>query len=252
VTRGIGAAAAITLLIAGAIVAYRVLPRDPAPATSAAPSTGTEQGNAVPESAAAATDAPVEGVSAADLPDMLPSETTLTSLLVEDTLVEVGSGTTLFTTMTTDRPDCGGAPHAALPAAYDGSGVTATRRQEFHDVAGPTYRFGVVQAVSTFPDDRRAQAFITTEAASWAKCKYKPVMLFDSGDPGPVYTILAPKLNAGVLTASTLLKDRSGIGCQRALGSRRNVVIDVQICSAGGSAQAPALIDHIANRTPTT
>ncbi|KAA0086499.1 sensor domain-containing protein [Mycolicibacterium sp. P9-64] len=41
------------------------------------------------------------------------------------------------------------------------------------------------------------------------------------------------------------------MGCQRALKAQGNIVIDVQICSPGGSAQAPSLVAQISNRIPT-
>jgi hypothetical protein len=119
-------------------------------------------------------------------------------------------------------------------------------------VVGENYQYGVTEAVSTFPSDQQAQAFVSTEAGRWAKCKYKPVTLIDRGADSFVNTILTPETNAGVLTVSTLSKQFSGLGCQRALSSKRNVVIDIQICGPGGSAQAPSLVAQIADRIPTT
>lgn len=158
----------------------------------------------------------------------------------------------LYTAATTDHPECGGAINVGLPTAYDGSGYTAARLQEYHDVPGETYQYGVTEAVATFGSDQQARAFVTTETGRWAKCKYSPVTLIDSGTEKFVNTILTPETNAGVLTVSTLSKSYSGLGCQRALSSKRNVVIDIQICGPGGSAQAPSLVAQIADRIPTT
>ncbi len=58
------------------------------------------------------------------------------------------------------------------------------------------------------------------------------------------------ELKNGVLTLSIHSQMRSKLGCQRGLGSRRNIVIDVQICSRSGSAQAAELISTIADRIP--
>jgi hypothetical protein len=190
-------------------------------------------------------------VSSARLPEFLLSAGTLADLLVIDDLVQVSDSETLYTTSTTDRPDCGGAINVGLPVAYDGSGFTAIRLQEYHDVPGQTYHYGVTEAVSTFPSDQKAQAFASTEASRWAKCTYKTVALVNDGSEAFSATILPPETNAGILSASTLNKQFSGLGCQRALKAQRNIVIDVQICSPGGSAQAPALIAQIADHIPT-
>jgi hypothetical protein len=191
-------------------------------------------------------------VSSARLPDFLPSASTLADLLVIDDLVQVSDAESLYDTSTTDRPDCGGAINVGLPLAYDGSGFTAIRLREYHDVAGKSYLYGVTEAVSTFPSDEKAQAFVSTEATRWAKCTYKPVALINDGSEAFSAIILPPETNAGVLSASTLNKQSSGMGCQRALKAQRNIVIDVQICSPGGSAQAPSLVAQIADRIPTT
>jgi hypothetical protein len=218
-----------------------------APTQSA--STPAPSSTAVPSTTAFAP--AVSTVSGVRLPEFLPSAGTLADLLVVDDLVEVSDSETLYTTSTTDRPDCGGAINVGLPVAYDGSGFTAIRLQEYHDVPGATYQYGVTEAVSRFPSDQQAQALVSTEASRWAKCKYKSVALINDGSEAFSATILPPDTNAGVLTASTLNKQSSGLGCQRALKAQRNIVIDVQICGPGGSAQAPALIAQIADRIPT-
>jgi hypothetical protein len=172
-------------------------------------------------------------------------------LLIVEHLVQIADTEAIYTS-TTDRPDCGGAINVGLPTAYDGSGYAAIRLQEYHDVPGENYQYGVTEAVSTFPSDQQAQAFVSTEADRWANCKYNPVTLIDGGAESFVSTILTPETNAGVLTVSNLSKQYSGLGCQRALSSKRNVVIDIQICGPGGSAQAPSLVAQIADRIPTT
>lgn len=250
-------AGVVALAVIGAVLGVRMTMRDSTPAATpsvtlpgGSPSQGSA-GEAGPTTSTSAL-APAEpALSSADLPGLLSSATTLTSLLVVEHLVQVADVDAIYTATSTDRPDCGGAINVGLPAAYDGSGYTAVRMQEYHDVPGDQYGYGVTEAVSTFPSGQQAQSFVTTEAGRWAKCKYKPVTLIPNGTDDFVYTVLAPETNAGVLTVSTLSKDHSGMGCQRALSARRNVVIDVQICSLAGSAQAPALVAHIADRIPT-
>jgi hypothetical protein len=222
----------------------------PSPNTNSAAGASPSASPAPASSASAPAAAPT--VSSAHLAEFLPNATTLTSLLIVEHLVQIADTEGIYTTSTTDRPECGGAVNVGLPTAYNGSGYTAIRLQEYHDVPGERYQYGVTEAVSTFPSDQQAQAFVGTEADRWAKCKYNPVTLIDRSTESFVSTILAPQTNAGVLTVSTLSKQYSGLGCQRALSSKRNVVIDIQICGPGGSAQAPSLVTQIADRIPTT
>jgi hypothetical protein len=219
---------------------------------SNAPSAGGASPSASPAPASSAA-APAAGptVSSAHPAEFLPSATSLASLLIVEKLVQVTDTDAIYTSATTDRPDCGGAINVGLPTAYDGSGYRAIRLQEYHDVPGEQYQYGVTEAVSKFPTEQQARAFVGTEAARWAKCKYNPVTLIDWGAESFVSTVLTPETNVGVLTVSTLSKSYSGLGCQRALASKRNVVIDIQICGPGGSAQAPTLLTHIADRIPT-
>jgi hypothetical protein len=195
--------------------------KQPTQATSAAPSaassptasSGVGASPSAGPSPAGSASAPAAGptVSSAHLAEFLPSATTLTSLLIVEHLVQIADTEAIYTS-TTDRPDCGGAINVGLPAAYDGSGYAAIRLQEYHDVPGDNYQYGVTEAVSTFPSDQQAQAFVSTEADRWSKCKYKPVTLIDRGAESFVSTILTPETNAGVLTVSTLSKQYSGLG----------------------------------------
>jgi hypothetical protein len=248
---------AAVAVIAGAVAVRMVTHKPPAQATGAAPSAAPSPnlppaGGSSPSATAAPTSsASAPAVSSARLAEFLPNATTLTSLLIVENLVQITDTDAIYAMSTTDRPDCGGAINVGLPTAYNGSGYSAIRLQEYHDVPGENYQYGVTEAVSTFPSDQQAQAFVSTEADRWAKCKYSPVTLIDRGAESFVSTILTPETTAGVLTVSTLSKQYSGLGCQRALSANRNVVIDIQICGPDGSAQAPSLIAHIADRIPT-
>lgn len=252
---------AVVAVIAAAVAVRVTMQKAPAQATGGAPSAEpSPNANAAGGATSSTGEAPSTSasppaaatVSSARLAEFLPSATTLASLLVVEDLIQVADTESLYTTTTTDRPDCGGAINVGLPTAYDGSGFTAIRLQEYHDVPGERYEYGVTEAVSTFPSDEQARAFVNMEAERWAKCKYDPVTLIDRGTELFVNTILTPDTNAGVLTVSTLSKKHSGLGCQRALKAQRNIVIDVQICGPGGSAQAPSLVAQIVDRIPTT
>ncbi|OBB13787.1 hypothetical protein A5761_19350 [Mycolicibacterium setense] len=189
-------------------------------------------------------------MSSAELASYLPSAGTLEGLLLTDPLTRTADAETTYTTVSTDRPDCGGAPNVALPTAYDRSGYTAIRTQEFFTEPGPNGQDSVTQAVSAFPSEQAAQDFIALETSRWGNCKFDLVTINNPDGDAIVRQMSSPTTKNGVLTLSIHSQMRSKLGCQRGLGSRRNIVIDVQICSRSGSAQAAELISTIADRIP--
>ncbi|MGV0810676.1 sensor domain-containing protein [Mycolicibacterium boenickei] len=191
-------------------------------------------------------------VRAAELPDILPSAETLQELLITGSLTRAADTETTYTSVSTDRPDCGGAPNVALPGAYDRSGYTAIRTQEFFTEPSPSGQDSVTQAVAAFPSDQQARDFVSLETSRWDKCKFVLVTVRNNGKDLFVRRILSPTSRNGVLTVSTQSQMYQGLGCQRGLAARRNIVIDVQVCSPGGSAQAAELVSTIANRIPTS
>ncbi len=149
---------------------------------------------------------------------------------------------------TTDREDCGSVVAPGLRQGYGGSGFTAFRSRDVVD--GPDFMVVVTQAVSTFASEQKAQEFVRTEAKRWPDCKYKQVTLRYPGSSDAAYLIRNPVFDGQVLTTSmSVVNVRSG--CQHTLTSKRNVAIDVRICTDRGSAQAPDLAAQIAARIPT-
>ncbi|KHO20334.1 hypothetical protein QQ44_27800 [Mycolicibacterium setense] len=189
-------------------------------------------------------------MSSAELASYLPSAGTLQGLLLTDPLTRTADAETTYTTVSTDRPDCGGAPNVALPTAYDRSGYTAIRTQEFFTEPGPNGQDSVTQAVAAFPSEQAAKDFIALETSRWGNCKFDLVTINNPDGDAIVRQISSPTTKNGVMTLSIHSQMRSKLGCQRGLGSRRNIVIDVQICSRSGSAQAAELVSTITDRIP--
>lgn len=187
------------------------------------------------------------------LPTILASAESLQALLyLNQPLTKTADEPTPYVGVSTDRPDCGGAPNAALPSAYERSGYLAIRTQEFFTEPGPDGQDSATQAVVAFPTSEAAEKYVALETSRWGNCKYKPVTIRNNGSDAFVRTILSPTTTNGVLTVSTQSKAYRGLGCQRGLSSRRNIVIDVQVCGPGGSAQAAELVSSIANRVPNS
>lgn len=189
-------------------------------------------------------------MSSAELAQYLPDAGTLQAMLLMDTLTRTADAETTYTGVSTDRPDCGGAPNVALPTAYDRSGYTAIRTQEFFTQPGPNGQDSITQAVAAFPSEQQAKDFIALENSRWGNCKFDLVTITNPDGDAIVRQMSSPNTRNGVLTLSIHSRMASKIGCQRGLSSRRNIVIDVQICSRAGSAQAPKLVSKIVDRIP--
>lgn len=182
--------------------------------------------------------------------DYLPDAEALQTLLITDPLTRTADAETTYTSVSTDRPDCGGAPNVALPTAYDRSGYTAIRTQEFFSQPGPRGQDSVTQAVVAFPTEQNAKDFMALETSRWGNCKFDLVTINNPDGDAIVRQMSSPNTKNGVLTLSIHSQMQSKLGCQRGLSSRRNVVIDVQVCSQAGSAQAAELVSTISDRIP--
>ncbi|OLO98613.1 hypothetical protein BVU76_29940 [Mycolicibacterium porcinum] len=190
-------------------------------------------------------------MNSAELATFLPDAQTLQKLLVTEPLTRTADAESTYTAVTTDRPDCGGAPNVALPTAYDRSGYTSIRTQEFFTQPGPSGQDSVTQAVAAFPSDQQAKDFVALEASRWDNCKFELVTIRNDGQDAIVRRIYSPTNKNGVLTVSTHSQMQRTLGCQRGLSHRRNIVIDVQVCGPGGSAQAAELVSTITDRIPS-
>ncbi len=219
---------------------------EPSPTSSAEPPTTSNPTIKTPASAVPT----APPVSSVELADYLPDAEALQTLLITDPLTRTADAETTYTSVSTDRPDCGGAPNVALPTAYDRSGYTAIRTQEFFSQPGPRGQDSVTQAVVAFPTEQNAKDFMALETSRWGNCKFDLVTINNPDGDAIVRQMSSPNTKNGVLTLSIHSQMQSKLGCQRGLSSRRNVVIDVQVCSQAGSAQAAELVSTISDRIP--
>lgn len=219
-----------------------------APASSSAPkptSTAPSSGSAAPSTTTPGAGA---NVSADALPGLLLDPEALDSLLVTDGL-KVIKDTSDFPTGTATPADCLGTVAPVEQPVYAGSGFGAMRLQQLHQ-AGEQFQNDVAQAVVSFGNAGQAKAFVDTQSRKWSGCAYKTVNATLGHGPNQDWHVVNPSSSAGVLTVSTSVQV-SGTGtwgCQRALTAKSNVVIDVRLCSASGSSQAPDVTNEIAKR----
>jgi hypothetical protein len=132
------------------------------------------------------------------------------------------------------------------PAAYAGSGATATRAQFLKDAADPLQtKHTVFQTVVSFPSADQAAAFFTESAKRWSACSnLRYTITLPAGamtwDVGPVSN------TDGTLSATETREGGNGWACQRALTASNNVAIDVTACSYGQTDSAVGIAHEIA------
>ncbi|MCV7286142.1 sensor domain-containing protein [Mycolicibacterium wolinskyi] len=156
-----------------------------------------------------------------------------------------------------DRPDCGGVLFPSLPQGYDNSGFTDSRTHVYDDAKpGETDSHMMVEQQATaFYTTTAATDFVTKAVEKWGKCANQVVTVNKPKSnkiPHEPYTVSAPAMVDGILTVTTIREDQPDKPwqCQHSLTSRRNVVIDVAICTPTGSTQAPMLARWSADRVP--
>ncbi|WP_234802161.1 sensor domain-containing protein [Mycolicibacterium fortuitum] len=140
-----------------------------------------------------------------------------------------------------DRPDCGGVLFPSLPQGYGDSGFKNTRMHGYVDTKpGETDNHMLVEQQATaFYTTAAATEFVTKAVEKWGECAHQVVTLnkpSDKHNPDEPYTVGAAAIVDGILTVTTNRESQPNDPwqCQHSLTSRRNVVIDVAICTPTG------------------
>jgi hypothetical protein len=126
---------------------------------------------------------------------------------------------------------------------YDGSGWTAVRGQTLKGGSGDDQR-SVTQAVVAFPKAAVAQDFFDASQQRWSACANQSVTykkpgkerVWNNGDIASA---------GGVISMVSTAEGGNGWECQRAMGVRSNVVIDVIACGYGVEDASGAIANKI-------
>lgn len=141
---------------------------------------------------------------------------------------------------------------AAQRTVYDGSGWTDLRGQVLREPpAAPTWSHFAVQAVVRFDTAEAASDFLTRSRGAWAGCSDRELRYAQQLAPEQIWSIGPTGSDGELLTVSRSQRSPQQWSCQRALGVRGNVAVDVEACSAEGPTTAAAAIAHaITDRFP--
>jgi hypothetical protein len=124
---------------------------------------------------------------------------------------------------------------------YAGSAFTAERDQTLQD--GDNFTHFVEQAVVLFASAQHAGEFFTASVQQWPACHQ-----YTHTQTGSVWTV-GPISNVDRTLGTTATQQNAkppGWACGRALGTRNNVVIDVNTCSANPGDSAVNIANQIA------
>ncbi|BBZ37184.1 sensor domain-containing protein [Mycobacterium conspicuum] len=145
--------------------------------------------------------------------------------------------------LSTDRTECVGIAHPALLDALRGTGYVGVQTQSLRDD-----HHIVAQGVINYPSAAAAGAFAATQAENWTKCNGKMITLTTPADGSSTFMVGTVANHDGMLTVLFTQEGGDGWGCQRALTTRNNVVIDTRSCGLARTDQATTEAARIADR----
>jgi hypothetical protein len=223
----------VTSIALGAVLVRRVMTAD---APAAAPG-HRFSGASVPATPGLVHPQDLKGLllSPAELDDMLHTQ---------DLTVYQGKNGLFLDTA--DPPDCAGTWAPGMQQVYGGTRFIDAMTEEVH---GPVqYVKLTLQSLVAYTNAADAGAIFADLTQKWDHCAKTEVLVHRH--EGGTIALGDPKMLDGMLTVSWTKTGGTGWGCQRALKSRSNIVIDMRVCDFGGSDQAPDLVDKVASRIP--
>ncbi|BBZ15266.1 sensor domain-containing protein [Mycobacterium branderi] len=134
-------------------------------------------------------------------------------------------------------------------AVYEGSNWNAVRGQLLNDAPADDTpaQHTLLQAVVGFRDADSAQQYFGQAKQRWSQCANRPLTV-TRPDRDPVTWDFADVASTPTtLTMMQTEEDTGGWGCQRAMGSRNNVIIDAMWCGFDVTNQAAAVVTKIAD-----
>ncbi|WP_255359027.1 MULTISPECIES: sensor domain-containing protein [Mycobacterium] len=187
----------------------------------------------------------------AALPSLLASADQVGNVLHDVQMRPREVATSLASDVSIDPAKCASAVAPALASTYTGSGYTGVAVQGLMEASPGRHK--VIQAVAAFSDEAAAQQFYTQQLSAWRGCRLTGVTVsFTNGQPDDHATITIISETDGI--ASTVLlpagaSEHQGSECERAMGVRRNVVVDVRACGQNtittGASLARVINDNI-------
>jgi eukaryotic-like serine/threonine-protein kinase len=127
----------------------------------------------------------------------------------------------------------------AQVAAYARFGSSGAQVQTLSDGLEPAQRTTITQAVIAFPTPDAADNAVAAQTSQWQQCANRTITVTTPGSGATAVTLGAPVGVPGMIQVlSQQVQPTPGQHCQRATGSKNNVVVDIAACTP--SVQDPA------------
>ena len=139
--------------------------------------------------------------------------------------------------------DCLGAIYGAEEKVYDGSDWTAVRDQVLQEPTSDNDHW-VEQIAVLYPSPEKAQKFVDDSRTLWQRCSKKTIDV-DTGDNLAQWDMEDADVSGAVLTQTSTQRDADGWGCQHALTSAANLVVEAWACSDSIGGEAHSIVDEM-------
>ncbi|SBS79424.1 conserved exported hypothetical protein [uncultured Mycobacterium sp.] len=125
--------------------------------------------------------------------------------------------------------DCLGAIYGAEELVYHGSDWSAVRDEVLQEPTSDNAHW-VEQIAVLFPSAGKARAFVEESRTTWEKCGGTSIDI-DNSDVHSTWKIDKANVTGDILTQQSTQRNAGGWGCQHALASASNLVVEVWTCS---------------------
>ncbi|OBH41805.1 sensor domain-containing protein [Mycobacterium mantenii] len=138
-----------------------------------------------------------------------------------------------------DRPECWGSIAAGSPDAYAPGALAGYHAGEFTDTRSMMKSMQVIQGVAAFRDPAAAQSQLATLLSGWHQCGGTTVTVTAPGGQPIPMSVSAPADAGNGITTLDLTPKGIQVRSARAIATKANVVIDLNVSASGTTDSAP-------------
>lgn len=151
-----------------------------------------------------------------------------------------------------DVKECLSVEAPAQRVVYANTGWTGVQTLGVKSPEGAIATHLVIEAVIAFPSAAAAGKTLADQTAHWSACSGRTITVSQpTGNPPtpPQRWTVGPLTHGdGTVAVTDLLEHGHGLSCQRAVGARHNIVIDVGACREDIANQALDMLTAIAGK----
>lgn len=142
--------------------------------------------------------------------------------------------------------DCLGAIYGAEEVVYQGSGWTDVRDQVLQE-PGSDNDHWVEQIAVLYPSAAKAQKFVDESRDVWDECAGSSIDI-DKEGVDSTWDLAGADTGGAILTQNSTQRYAGGWGCQHALTSTGNVVVEAWACSHAIGSEARTIVEEMVRK----